>query len=77
MKKHYNIKIEVRRPLILTLHILMSFRTQKGKCRKFAAIENWNSLKYKGQVVTGVMMVFCRHGLVRPDSATNLVRGEK
>lgn len=50
---------------------------EKGTCREFTAIENCNSLKYDKQAVSGVVMVLCRHGCVRPGAAVNLKRGEQ
>lgn len=79
LEEHYSkfkgIKIEVCCSGCIRRRTTLTF-PQKGYCRKFEAIENVNSLKYKGQTVTGVIMVFCRHGLVRPDCAVNLKKGE-
>ena len=74
-KEFKDMKIEVTCHLMCLWQFLNNF--QKGKCRKFGVVENANSLKYRGQSITGVIMVFCRHGLVRPDCAVNLKKGEK
>lgn len=40
-------------------------------------MEKANTLKHRGQNVSGVVMVLCRHELVEPEGAVNLQLGER
>ena len=50
---------------------------QKSTCSNFQAMDRANTLKHRGQNVSGLAMILCRHELAEPEGAVNLQLGER